>query len=154
MGRMVTLQAADGHALEAWRAEPAATPRGGVVIIQEAFGVNEHIRAVCDDYAARGYVALAPALYDRQQRAAAFGYDDASMNRGLALRRGIDWDKVPVDVDAAIEALRPLRVGIVGFLRRRLGGLARGMPARDRCGGLLLRVRISPGSCTSSRAVR
>jgi carboxymethylenebutenolidase len=115
MGQMVTLTAADAHGLAAYRASPAGDPKGGVVIIHEAFGVNDHIRAVCDDYAGRGYAALAPALYDRQQRQAAFGYDDDAKSRALALRRTLDWDKVPLDVEAAVRMLRPLRVGAVGY---------------------------------------
>jgi carboxymethylenebutenolidase len=115
MGDMVRLAAADGHELDAYRADPAEPPKGGIVVVQEAFGVNRHIRAVCDDYARYGYVALAPALYDRQQPGAAFGYDPVEMERGLDLRRKLDWDKVLLDVDAAIAALRPLRVGMVGY---------------------------------------
>jgi len=62
MGEKLTLTASDGHSLGAYRADPEGSPRGGVVVLQEIFGVNAHIRDVCDRFAADGYVALAPAL--------------------------------------------------------------------------------------------
>jgi carboxymethylenebutenolidase len=65
MGEKIRLQADDGHRFSAYRATPAGAPRGGVVIIQEIFGVNSHIRQVADGYAADGYAAIAPALFDR-----------------------------------------------------------------------------------------
>ena len=68
MGKIIQLEAGDGHAFDAYRADPDGEARGGLVVMQEAFGVNEHIRAVCDAYAASGYVTAAPAIYDRQQR--------------------------------------------------------------------------------------
>lgn len=119
MGEMVRLTAADGHVLDAYRADPQGTPKGGVVVVQEVFGVNEHIRAVCDDYAVRGFAVLAPALYDRQQRGLVFSYQSPPMERIRAFRAGIDWEKLPLDVAATIAALRPLRVGMVGYC---LGG--------------------------------
>ena len=75
MGKIIQLEAGDGHAFDAYRADPDGEARGGLVVMQEAFGVNEHIRAVCDAYAASGYVTTAPAIYDRQQRGATFDYD-------------------------------------------------------------------------------
>jgi carboxymethylenebutenolidase len=113
---MTTLVARDGHRLDAYRADAAAPTRGGVVVLQEAFGVNSHIRDVCDDYARRGYSALAPALYDRQQRNSAFGYDDASLEQARTLRRGLVYQHALLDIDAAAAALRLLgRVGVVGY---------------------------------------
>ena len=61
MGKMIELTASDGHKLAAYRAEPSGKPRGGIVVIQEIFGVNSHIRQVADGYAADGYLAIAPA---------------------------------------------------------------------------------------------
>ena len=116
MGEFVTLTASDGHWLDVYRAAPAGEAWGGVVILQEAFGVNEHIRSVCDDYAREGYVAMAPALYDRQQRQATFDYDQASMEQARRLRRGLQYDLALLDVDAVVTALRPHgRVGVVGY---------------------------------------
>jgi carboxymethylenebutenolidase len=68
VGTTIEGTAADGHRLAIYRADPAGTPRGALVIAQEIFGINSHIRAVCDDYAAEGYVAVAPALFDRVER--------------------------------------------------------------------------------------
>ena len=65
MGNQTTLTAADGHTLSAYRAEPEAPAKAGLVVLQEIFGVNEHIRSVTDRFAADGFVALAPALFDR-----------------------------------------------------------------------------------------
>lgn len=136
MGEIITLTASDGHKLAAYRADPPGKPKGGLVVVQEIFGVNEHIRAVCDDYATRGFLALAPALYDRQQRNAAFGYTSEEMTRVRTLRGAIDWDKLPLDVAAAIAALRPLRVGMVGYC---LGGSVTWLAA--------CRLGIEAGSC-------
>ena len=74
MGQAIQGKAADGHRLSMYRADPAGEPRGGLVIAQEIFGVNSHIRAVCDDYAAEGYVAIAPALFDRVEPGIELGY--------------------------------------------------------------------------------
>jgi carboxymethylenebutenolidase len=65
MGSTIELEASDGHRLAAYRAEPTTEPRGGVVVVQEIFGVNEHIRDVADRFARDGYLAVAPALFDR-----------------------------------------------------------------------------------------
>jgi carboxymethylenebutenolidase len=116
MGQVVRLVASDHHALDTYRSDPIGKSKGGIVVIQEAFGVNEHIRAVCDDFAARGYAAAAPAIYDRQQRNATFAYDEEPAKRARAMRARIKYDEVLLDVAAAIESLRPQgRVGIVGF---------------------------------------
>jgi carboxymethylenebutenolidase len=113
---MIQLTAGDGHRLDAYRADATSPASGGVVVLQEAFGVNAHIRSVCDDYAQRGYTAVAPALYDRQRRNAAFGYDQAGLDQARALRRGLDYATVLLDTAAAVVNLRPLpRVGVVGY---------------------------------------
>ena len=74
MGKHFTLTASDSHQLGAYRADPAGAPKGGIVVIQEIFGVNQHIRKVCDDFAKEGYVAVAPALFDRQTKDYQSGY--------------------------------------------------------------------------------
>src|ERR671914_264757 len=74
MGKMIELTAADGHRLAAYRADPAGKPRGAIVVIQEIFGVNSHVRSVADGFAAEGYVAIAPAMFDRVQRNFDVGY--------------------------------------------------------------------------------
>ena len=85
MGKMTVLTAADGHKLDAYVAEPAGKPRGGIVVIQEIFGVNSHIKAVADGYAADGYLAVAPAMYDRVQKNYDTGYTPEEIQAGLAV---------------------------------------------------------------------
>jgi carboxymethylenebutenolidase len=127
MGEFINLTAEDGHTFSAYRADPAGKPKGGVVVVQEIYGVNEHIRAVCDDYASRGYRAIAPSVYDRQERNAVFGYDGSQVPHIRTLRAGIDWQKtLPLDIAATIAALRPLKVGAVGYC---LGGSVAWMAA-------------------------
>src|SRR4029450_12095910 len=96
--------------------------KGGLVVVQEAFGVNEHIRAVCHDYASRGYCTAAPAIYARQQRNAVFDYDEDSAARARAMRANIRYDHVMLDVAAGITALR--RAGRVGGVGYCVGGSA------------------------------
>jgi len=116
MGKIIQLEAGDGHAFDVYRADPDSEARGGLVVMQEAFGVNEHVRAVCDAYAASGYVTTAPAIYDRQQRGATFDYDEVSWGRAQELRARVDYDHIMLDIASAIAALRTRgRVGIVGF---------------------------------------
>src|SRR6185369_17280377 len=82
MTGMIELVASDGFKLSAYRADPDGTPRGGLVVVQEIFGVNSHIRSVCDGYAADGYLAIAPALFDRYERDVDLGYSAADIARG------------------------------------------------------------------------
>jgi carboxymethylenebutenolidase len=121
MGAFITLQAEDGFELAGYRAAPAGPPRGGLVIIQEIFGVNEHIQRLCQGFAADGYVALAPALFDRVERGVEMRYSKAETERGLALRNRLGYDTMMFDVKAAVTALAAegLRVGVVGYC---LGG--------------------------------
>src|SRR5205809_6834866 len=82
MGKMIELTASDGHKLAAYRAEPSGKPRGGIVVIQEIFGVNSHIKQVADGYAADGYLAIAPALFDRVQKNIDLGYTPDDIAKG------------------------------------------------------------------------
>jgi carboxymethylenebutenolidase len=111
------LQAEDGHKLGGYRADPSGQPRGGLVIIQEIFGVNSHIRSVCDGYAADGYVALAPALFDRVEPNIQLGYEQADIVRGREIRGKIGWDTMMIDVRAAVQTLQKdrLKIGVIGY---------------------------------------
>ena len=80
---VIEITAADGHGFTAYRAEPEGEPRGGIVVIQEIFGVNHHIRRVTDDVAAAGYLAVAPALFDRQRRGVELDYDAEGVEVGV-----------------------------------------------------------------------
>ncbi len=116
MGTAIELRAADGHSFNAYRAAPDDAPKAGVVIVQEIFGVNKHIRSVADDYANAGYLAIAPALFDRAERGVELGYDADSVTRGRALRGEIGLDVVEADVAAAIGAAAEAgKVGVVGY---------------------------------------
>jgi carboxymethylenebutenolidase len=116
MGKMIELTASDGHKLAAYRADPAGKPRGAVVVIQEIFGVNSHIRSVADGYAADGYLAIAPAMYDRAQRGYETGYTQEDIQAGVAIMQKLSWDKTMLDVKAALEAAKAAgKVGIVGY---------------------------------------
>ncbi|HEX9183770.1 MAG TPA: dienelactone hydrolase family protein [Burkholderiales bacterium] len=116
MGSMIELQAADGHKLAAYRAEPAGKPRGGVVVIQEIFGVNSHIKSVADSYAKDGYLAIAPAMFDRAQRGYDTGYSQPEIQAGIAIMQKLDWKNTLLDVQAAAkEAAKGGKVGIVGY---------------------------------------
>lgn len=88
----LTLTALDGTAFSAYRADPTGTPRGGVVVVQEIFGVNAHIRSVVDRYAEAGFVAVAPALFDRVETGVELAYDQDGVVRGQA----IAWDTLTI----------------------------------------------------------
>ena len=116
MGRSVEVAAADGHVLSAWCCDPAGAPKGGVVVLQEYFGVTGYIRAVCDRYAAAGYLALAPALFDRVERGVELEYSREGMKDGAALRAMLTLDESLADVQAAIDRAKPFgKVAVVGF---------------------------------------
>jgi carboxymethylenebutenolidase len=117
MGEMLTLTAEDGHRLSAYRATPAGTPRGGLVVIQEIFGVNSHIKKVTDGFAADGYVAIAPALFDRVERDFETGYAPADIERGRMVRGKLQIEDAVKDVAAAVKELQKtgLKVGVVGY---------------------------------------
>src|SRR5918997_6765963 len=104
MGKMIELTASDGHRLAAYRADPAGKPRGAIVVIQEIFGVNSHIKQVADGYAADGYVAIAPAMFDRVQRNVELGYTAEDIAKGREIRAKVANDMALKDTEAAITA--------------------------------------------------
>ena len=116
MGHWIELKASDGFELSAWRAEPASKPKGGIVVIQEIFGVNSHIRSVTDRFAEAGYFAIAPAVFDRVERGVDLGYNQATMAKGMEYAGKMDREKNMLDVAAAIAAASEGgNVGITGF---------------------------------------
>ncbi len=116
MGKTIELKASDGHKLSAYRADPPGKARGAVVVIQEIFGVNGHIKSVADGYAADGYAVIAPAMFDRAQRGYDTGYSQPEIQAGIAIMQKLDWAKTMLDVEAAIaEAKKSGKVGIVGY---------------------------------------
>ena len=116
MGRDIAFETPLGS-IAGWRADPGEAPRGALVVVQEIFGVNAHMRSVVDGYAAAGYVALAPAFFDPVQRGVELGYDDADVAKARGLVDALGFDKAVTIVDAAAQLLRGegLKVGAVGF---------------------------------------
>lgn len=122
MGEHVNLTAPDGHILDAWVARPKGKPIAALVVVQEAFGVNSHIRSVADGFAEDGFLAVAPALFDRIQPGVELGYSGDDLQKGIAIARQIDPDKCVLDVSAAIDYARSetgRKVGVIGYC---LGG--------------------------------
>ncbi len=114
----LALTAADGHALSAYRADPpkGTKPRGAIVVIQEIFGVNSHMRRTTDGFVADGYVAICPALFDRLGKGIELGYTPDDVAKGRELRGKIAWEAVLADMAAAIKAAREVgKVGVVGY---------------------------------------
>ena len=116
MGQMITLTAADGHAFSAYRADPDGPPKGGLVVVQEIFGVNGHIQSVCDGFAGDGYAVIAPAYFDRLRPGVDMDYSAESVAAGRELAMQIGWDGPMQDTAAAAAALKDAgHVGVVGY---------------------------------------
>ncbi|MDP3822127.1 MAG: dienelactone hydrolase family protein [Burkholderiales bacterium] len=115
----LTLTAADGFKSSAYVAEPSGTPKGAIVVLQEIFGVNSHIRGVADGYAAAGYLAVAPSTFDRVERDIQLGYTPNDMSEGMRLKGAVEAMPAPgvlQDIQAAVDhAARAGKVGIVGY---------------------------------------
>jgi carboxymethylenebutenolidase len=116
LGQHFTLTAADKHQLGAYRADPSGAAKGGVVVIQEIFGVNHHIRAVCDRLAQEGYVGVAPALFDRTEKNFECGYTPDEIANARKFVANPDFGAMLRDTQAAIDELRKEGpVAIMGF---------------------------------------
>ncbi len=118
MSQHTQLQAADGHKFDAYIAQPSGEPKAGVVVLQEIFGVNAHIRSVADRFARAGYLAIAPALFDRAQRDVELAYGPEESKQGMQIVQRIPLDQTLADIAAAIQYLREHgahKVGVVGF---------------------------------------
>lgn len=102
MSETVKLQASDGHQLDAYVAKPQGTPIAGLVVVQEVFGVNAHIRSVADRFAQEGFFAVAPALFDRVEKNVDLGYEGEDMKKAMALMPKLNIENALKDVDAAL----------------------------------------------------
>ena len=112
----VTLTASDGHSLSAFRLDPEGRPRGALVVIQEIFGVNDHIRAVAAMLTGIGYTTIAPALFDRRQRDVRLDYSPKAHEEGMAIAKSLDYEQVLLDLDAAVAAVAPAgKVAAIGY---------------------------------------
>ena len=116
MGQWIELKPQGAGPISAWRAEPDGKPRAGVVVIQEIFGVNSHIRAMADRFASVGYLAIAPAVFDHIEKGFDVGYEADSRARGMAIVGKLDFEQTLRDVAAAIDTAKEAgKVGIVGY---------------------------------------
>ena len=116
MGEFTTLMARDGHEFQAYLAAPRGKPRGAVVVIQEIFGVNGHIRAVTDSFAQEGYTAIAPAMFDRIRRGIELGYSPQEIDEGRGYMQELQPEQTLKDLAAAVAVLRHSgRVATVGY---------------------------------------
>lgn len=116
LGKKIELSAADGHTLSAYRAEPAGKAKGAVIVVMEIFGVNSHIRNVADEFAADGYLAIAPAMFDRVQRDFESGYSPPEIEVGRGIMQKANIDDAVKDIAAALKNVQPAgKVAIVGY---------------------------------------
>ncbi len=116
MGQNVQLTASDGHSLGAYKAEPSGKAKGGLVVIQEIFGVNSHVRHLVDEFAGKGYLAIAPALFDRVEAGMDLGYDEKDFGIGRETRGKLKDDGILADVDAAAKDVASAgKVGLIGY---------------------------------------
>ncbi|HEX4183271.1 MAG TPA: dienelactone hydrolase family protein [Caulobacteraceae bacterium] len=129
--RISLVSAHDGFELGAYHVEPSDARHGGLVLIQEIFGVTEHIKELCDGFADSGYEVIAPFFYDRQERDFAAGYGQESVGKGVRYSQAAPWDEVAGDIQAAVSALKP-PVFVTGFC---WGGTATWLAA-CRCEGV------------------
>src|SRR4051812_47842769 len=106
MGRNIELKTKDSQTISAYLSEPQGKPRGGMVIIQEIWGVNKHIRDVADRYAKEGYLAVAPALFDRVEKGVTMDeYNGETGAKGLGIMQKVNPDKAMLDISAAVDAV-------------------------------------------------
>ncbi|HTX23364.1 MAG TPA: dienelactone hydrolase family protein [Steroidobacteraceae bacterium] len=116
MSEFTTIMSRDGHELRAWLAPPPGKPRGAILVVQEIFGVNSHIRSVTDGYAAEGYVAIAPSLFDRVRKGIELGYDQPAVEEGFGYVQQLKPEQTLADLSAALAVVKHAgRVGMVGY---------------------------------------
>ena len=116
MGKHINLNTAGMQCIGAYVADAAGTPRGGIVVVQEIFGVNAHVRSVADRCARAGYTAIAPAFFDHVESGVELDYDDESFKRGRALVGEVGIERALADVASAAESMRSAgRIGVVGY---------------------------------------
>ena len=116
MGKQISLNTSGTQCIGAYVAEPAGKPKGGLVVVQEIFGVNAHIRSVADHFAALGYTAIAPAFFDHLETGVELGYDQAGMEEGKKLVAELGLERAVEDVASAAEAIASAgKIGTVGY---------------------------------------
>jgi len=113
---MIELTAGDGHKLSAYRADPDGTPKGAVVVVQDFFGINPQIRKIADQFAAKGYIAIAPSLFDSVKTEVTLGYDEAGLAEGVELTQQIGTDRAIGYIQGAVDAVKSAgKVTVIGY---------------------------------------
>jgi carboxymethylenebutenolidase len=116
VGEHINLNTAGTQCIGAYLAKPAGKPKGGIVIVQEIFGVNAHIRAVTDRYASFGYTAIAPAFFDHIENDVQLGYEGSNFKKGADLATQVGIDRAVQDVASAAESIASAgKIGVVGY---------------------------------------
>jgi len=116
VGQQIQLNTSRMHCIGAYLAKAQGTPKGGLVVVQEIFGINAHMRSVVDRFAAYGYTAIAPAFFDHVESGVELGYDEAGYARGRALVQELAFDVVLDDIASAAEAIGSAgKIGCVGY---------------------------------------
>lgn len=118
MSETATVRAGDGHILSVYIARPKGEPIGGLIVLQEIFGVNRHIRSVADGYANDGFLSVAPALFDRIEKNVELTYEGEDAKRAAALLQQTDMLKALADVDATLAFTRKQsgkKIGVIGY---------------------------------------
>lgn len=134
MGQTINLNTTRMQCISAYLAQPSGTPKGGIVVIQEIFGVNDHIRRVVDGFAEAGYTAIAPSFFDHLETGVELGYNEEGYKRGRELITELGLDRAVEDVASAAESISSAgRIGAVGYCWggtvALLAALRLGMPA-------------------------
>ena len=113
---MIELTASDGSSFSAYRADPTETPKGAIVILQDIFGITPEIQKVTDAFAAKGYVAIAPSLFDRVKPGVSLAHDDSGQADGAAITKEISKDQAISDIQTAVDAVKSAgKVAVVGY---------------------------------------
>jgi carboxymethylenebutenolidase len=116
MGEFLQINTNGMQCIGAYRALPRGNPKGGIVVAQEIFGVNAHIRSVVDRFAGYGYVAIAPAFFDHLEAGVELGYDESGVAKGLALIAELGLDRAVEDIASAADTIRSAgKIGVVGY---------------------------------------
>lgn len=118
MGHFIQRQTRDHHTVDVYVAEPSKPAKAGLIIIQEAFGVNHHIRSVCDQFAKEGYQVAAPALYDRLEKNVQLEYTASDLQKGMGFMNQLDFSKIFLDIETAMDFLKSngvQKIGMMGF---------------------------------------
>lgn len=113
---MIELATADGQTISAYRADPEGTPRGAVVVIQEIFGVNSDIKKIADAFAAKGYVAIAPSLFDGVKPGVSLAYDEAGVAEGVDMVKQLGRERALSEIQAAVDSVKGAgKVAVIGY---------------------------------------